>query len=49
MWIRIEMALLDPDPDPYWEYGSGSRTVKMVSKTEKNPRFQVKKSILLRA
>jgi len=35
MWIRIEMALLDPDPDPYWEYGSGSRTVKMVSKKGK--------------
>jgi len=28
MWIRIEIAPLDPDPDPYWEYGSGSRTVK---------------------
>ena len=25
MWIRIEMAPLDPDPDLYWEYGSGSR------------------------
>jgi len=23
------------DPDPYWEYGSGSRTVKMVSKKGK--------------
>jgi len=47
MWIRIEMAPLDPDPDPYWEYGSrsGSRTVKMVSKKGKNLRFQVKKSI----
>jgi len=30
MWIRIETAFLDPDP--YWEYRSGSRTVKMVSK-----------------
>jgi len=39
------MAPLDPDPDPYWEYGSGSRTVKMVSKKEINLRFQVKKSI----
>jgi len=39
------MAPLDPDPDPYWEYGSGSRTVKVVSKKEKNLRFQVKKSI----
>jgi len=45
MWIRIEMASLDPDP--YWEYrsGSGSRTVTMVSKKEKNLIFQVKKSI----
>jgi len=34
MWIRIEMAPLGPDPDPYWEYGSGSRTVKIVSKKE---------------
>jgi len=33
------------DPDPYWQYGSGSRTVKMVSKKKKNVRFQVKKSI----
>jgi len=34
MWIRIEMAPLDPEPDPYWEYrsGSGSGTVEMVSK-----------------
>jgi len=29
------MAPLDPDPDPYWEYGSGSRTVKMVFKKGK--------------
>jgi len=45
MWIRFEMAPLDPDP--YWEYGSesGSWTVKMVSEKEKNLRLQVKKSI----
>jgi len=30
MWIRIETAPLDPDP--YWEHGSASRTVKMLSK-----------------
>jgi len=42
MWIRIEMATLDPDP--FWQSGSRSRTVKMVSKKEKNLRFQVKKS-----
>jgi len=45
MWIRIEMASLDPDP--YWEYGygSGSRTAKMASKEEKKHLFQVEKSI----
>jgi len=45
MWIRIKKAPLDPDP--YWEYGSGygSRTVKMMSKKEKNLIFQVKKNI----
>jgi len=42
MWIRIEMAPLDRDP--YWQYGSGSRTVKIVYKKEKKLRFQVKKS-----
>jgi len=32
------MAPLDQDPDPYWEYGSGSRSraVKMVFKMEKS-------------
>ena len=24
MWIRIKTAPLDPGPDPYLEYGSGS-------------------------
>jgi len=33
------------DPDPYWEYGSRSRTIKMMSKKEKNVRFPDKKSI----
>ena len=33
MWIRIEMAPLDLDS--FWEYGSGSRTVKKVSKKGK--------------
>jgi len=42
MWIRIEISPLDPDP--CCQYGSGSRTVKMVSKKEKNLRFQFKKS-----
>jgi len=35
MWVRIEMAPLDPDPNPYCQYGSGSWTVKMVSEKEK--------------
>jgi len=26
----FEIAPLDPDPDPYWEYGSGSKTVKLM-------------------
>jgi len=40
------MALPDPDPDPYWECGSGSgsRTVKMVSKKENKTEI-LKKSI----
>jgi len=29
------MTPRDPNPDSYWEYGSGSRTVKMVSKKGK--------------
>jgi len=37
------MALLDPDP--YWEYRSGSTTVKMASIGEKIQKFQVEKSI----
>jgi len=46
MWIRIEMASLDTDLDQYLQNrsGSGSRTFKMVSKKEKNLRYQVKKS-----
>jgi len=42
MWICIGMAPLDPDP--YVEYGSGSRTVKMAIKKVKNRRFQIEKS-----
>ena len=43
MWIRMEMSPLDPDP--YCEYGFGSRTVKMVFEKEKNLRFELKKRI----
>ena len=48
MWILIEMAPLDPNLDPYWEYGSGSgymTTVKMTLIKEKNPKFQNEKRI----
>ena len=41
MWIRIEMTPLDMDL--YWEYGSGSRAVKMTPKKDKTPRFQITK------
>jgi len=54
MWIRIEMAPLDPDP--YWEYGfgSGSRTVKMMSQRPKEKQiwdFKLKRAlaVLLKA
>jgi len=33
MWIRTGIEMAPLDPDPYWEYGSG--TVKMVSKKGK--------------
>jgi len=46
MWIRIEMAPLDPDP--YWEYGSGSRTVKMLTKKEKIGDFKLKEHLPFR-
>jgi len=46
MWIRIEMAPLDLNP--YWEYGSGSgsRTVKKVSKKGKKSVISSKKRAL---
>jgi hypothetical protein len=27
--IRINLAVLDPDPDRYWECGSGSRSMEI--------------------
>jgi len=48
MWIRIEMAPLDPDLEPYWQYRSGCRTVKMVSKKEKKIwDFKLKRAITI--
>jgi hypothetical protein len=45
MRIRIEMHPLDPDP--YWEYGSGSRTVKMVPEKEKMYIFKIKRALII--
>jgi len=39
------MAPLDPDLDPYWQYGSRSRTVKMVSKKGKKSEISSYKNI----
>jgi len=30
--IRIELAVMDPDLDPYWECGSGSRSIDQINK-----------------
>jgi len=30
IWNRIDLAVLDPEPDPYWECGSGSRNMETV-------------------
>jgi hypothetical protein len=32
-WIRIDLALLDLDPDPYWVCGSGSRNKEIDKKS----------------
>jgi hypothetical protein len=29
------------DPDPHWEYGSGSRRAKMTHKSKENSNFEV--------
>jgi hypothetical protein len=38
LWIRIHFGRR-PDPDPHWEYGSGSRRAKMNHKSEENSSF----------
>jgi len=43
MWIRIVMAPVDPDQDPYREYGSGSRREKMTPKKEIIQNFKLKR------
>jgi uncharacterized protein with von Willebrand factor type A (vWA) domain len=37
--MRIHFGWLDPDPDPQWEYGSGSSLAKMIHKSEENSSF----------
>jgi hypothetical protein len=41
--IRIHFGLLDPHPDPHWEYGSGSgsKRAKVTHKSEENLSFGV--------
>ena len=38
VWIGFEMASLNPDPNLYREYGSGSRTVEIALKKGINPK-----------
>ncbi len=33
---RIELAVLDPDPDQYWECGSGSIGIEIGQNLQKN-------------
>jgi hypothetical protein len=42
-WIRIHFGQLDPNPDPHWEYrsGSGSRRAKITHKSKENSSFGV--------
>ncbi len=28
IWIRIDLALLDPDPQPHWQYEPGPDSIK---------------------
>jgi hypothetical protein len=37
----VDPDRLDLDPDPHWEYGSGSRRAKMTYKSEKKSSFEV--------
>jgi hypothetical protein len=36
-WVRIHWAVLDPDP--YWECGSGSRSMEILKKLTKTLSF----------
>jgi hypothetical protein len=38
--IRIRIHFGRLDPDPHWEYGSGSRRAKMTHKSEENSSFE---------
>jgi hypothetical protein len=39
--ICIYFGRQDPDPDPHWEYGSGSRRTKITHKSEENSSFEM--------
>jgi hypothetical protein len=39
--IRICIHFGRLDPDPHWEYGSGSRSAKITHKSEENSRFEM--------
>jgi hypothetical protein len=39
--IRIRIHVDRLDPDPHWEYGSGSRRAKMTHQSEENSSFEV--------
>jgi hypothetical protein len=41
LWIRIRIHFGRPDPNPRWEYGSGSRRAKITHKSEENSSFEV--------
>jgi hypothetical protein len=47
-WIRIDLALLGPNPDPYWEFGSGSRSKEFDQKLAIKPYFQPFKMAFVR-
>ncbi len=46
--IRIHFGRLDLDPDPHWEYGSGSRRAKINHKSEENSCFWSARCSLMR-
>jgi hypothetical protein len=48
IWIRIDLPVLDPEPDPYWECGSRSRKMEIEQNVQiPNPSFLAFKKRLL--